>query len=241
MILNFRPQGDRGLLVEFKEEISPEIAQQVRALRQALEELAYPAIQELIPAYRSILIRFDPLQTNPKELEELVRTGSKVNNRRLIPAQVIEIPVCYSQEFGPDLESVALDAGLSQEKVIELHSRPEYLIYMLGFTPGFPYLGGLKPEIACPRLSEPRTQIAAGSVGIADQQTGIYPLASPGGWRIIGRTPLKLFDPNRSEPILLKAGDYLKFVPISLKQYENLQNQVEKQNYTPVFYDREGV
>ena len=241
MILNFRPQGDRGLLVELKEEISPEIAQQVRALRQALEEFAHPAIQELIPAYRSILIRFDPLQTNPKELEELVRTGSKANNLRLSPAQVIEIPVCYSQEFGPDLESVALHAGLSQEKVIELHSRPEYLIYMLGFTPGFPYLGGLKPEIACPRLSEPRTQIAAGSVGIADQQTGIYPLASPGGWRIIGRTPLKLFDPKRSEPILLKAGDYLKFVPISLKQYENLQNQVEKQNYTPVFYDREGV
>jgi KipI family sensor histidine kinase inhibitor len=142
-------------------------------------------------------------------------------------AETIEIPVCYGGDFGPDIEFVAQTHDLTVEEVIRIHSEPEYPIYMIGFTPGFPFLGGLPEKLHTPRLETPRTVVPAGSVGIANAQTGIYPIDSPGGWQLIGKTPLKLFDLQRSNPILLKAGDALKFKPITIYEYHRLKGEGE--------------
>jgi KipI family sensor histidine kinase inhibitor len=141
---------------------------------------------------------------------------------------VVHIPTLYGGEYGPDLEFVAQHAGLTTEEVVSVHSGSDYLTYMMGFSPGFPYLGGLSNTLTTPRLETPRTEIPAGSVGIADSQTGVYPLASPGGWRLIGRTPFKLFDPGADPPSLLKAGDYVRFVPMATEEeYLDVRQQVE--------------
>ena len=132
------------------------------------------------------------------------------------------IPVCYDGEFAPDMEDVCAHTGLQREQVIRLHTSRDYLIYMLGFLPGFPYLGGMDERIEAPRLETPRTLIPAGAVGIGGKQTGIYPLASPGGWRLIGRTPIKVYDPDREEPILYKSGDYIRFYPITEEEYKDI-------------------
>jgi KipI family sensor histidine kinase inhibitor len=141
------------------------------------------------------------------------------------PKQVVEIPVAYGGEYGPDLGEVARAHNISEEEVIKLHSEPEYPIYMLGFVAGFPYLGGMNKAIATPRKKSPRLKIEAGSVGIAGEQTGIYSVESPGGWQIIGRTPLKLYDVNRNEPVLLKAGQYIKFKPITKEEFRTMENE----------------
>ncbi|HHY76979.1 MAG TPA: 5-oxoprolinase subunit PxpB, partial [Clostridiales bacterium] len=147
------------------------------------------------------------------------------------PAKVVEIPTIYGGEYGPDIEFVAQHNNLTVDEVIEIHSSRNYLIYMLGFTPGFPYLGGMSEKIETPRLKTPRTKIPAGSVGIAGKQTGIYPIDSPGGWQLIGRTPVKLYDPLADPPVLLNAGDYVRFVPIDEKEYKSILKQVEENKY----------
>jgi inhibitor of KinA len=140
------------------------------------------------------------------------------------PARTVDIPVCYGGEFGPDLAEVAARNGLSAEEVIRIHASAEYLVYMIGFAPGFPYLGGMSGRIAAPRRSTPRLAIPAGSVGIAGEQTGVYPLETPGGWQLIGRTPIALFLPVRSPPSLLRAGDKVRFRPISRMEYEQWED-----------------
>lgn len=240
MTPRFLAQGDRGLLVEFAAEISPSVAEQVRVLVMALTDANDPSIEELIPAYRSVLIRYNPLLTHPENIKELVLKCLERKEQSRNSPKVTEIPVCYQGEFALDLASVSSHTGLSAEQIIARHSAPQYLIYMLGFTPGFPYLGGLPDELACPRLKEPRTLIPQGSVGIADRQTGIYPLASPGGWQIIGRTPLKLFDPEAAVPILLRGGDYLRFVPIDQEEFKRISHMTEKREYIPKTYPKGG-
>ena len=136
--------------------------------------------------------------------------------------KTIVIPVCYGGEFGPDLEHVAQFHGITPDEVVRLHTEPTYLIAMLGFLPGFPYLGGMDPRLEVPRLDSPRTRIPPGAVGIGGKQTGIYPLASPGGWRLIGRTPAVLYDPHRENPILYQAGDYIRFCPITREEFQRL-------------------
>ncbi len=215
--------GDRGLLVEFGATIDPEINRRVRELFLSLEKGPIRGVIEVIPTYRSVLVFYDPIQTNVDRLREEIADREKSLDRSAIPPpETTEIPVAYGDEFGPDLDFVAEHNSLSPEEVIEIHTSGNYLIYMIGFTPGFPFLGGLSERIFTPRLENPRQLVPAGSVGIANNQTGIYSIDSPGGWQLIGRTPIKLYDPSRSRPILLKPGDYLRFKRISKEEFQEV-------------------
>jgi KipI family sensor histidine kinase inhibitor len=214
------PVGDSALLIELGDEINPAINAQVQALALALDEYALPGLGEAVPAYRSLLWHYDPLLLSFDQVRELAEQALSQAQASAPPEpRLIEIPTCYGGQFGPDLEFVARHNGLKPKDVIHLHSSTLYPVYMLGFSPGFAYLGGLPPAIAAPRLSSPRTQVPAGSVGIAGAQTGIYPIATPGGWRLIGRTPLRLFDPQRRPPALLRPGDRVRFTPIDADRF----------------------
>jgi len=189
----------------------------------AIEREGIPGILEVIPTYRSILLVYDPMRIRPHEIRRIVsQLDLATSEATLPPPRKVEIPVCYGGEFGPDMEFVASYTGLTVEEVIEIHSAPLYQIYMMGFTPGFPFLGGLPQVLATPRLPTPRVQVPAGSVAIAANQTGIYPIASPGGWRLIGRTPLRLFFPERAEPFLYRPGDFIKFRPITPEEFQEI-------------------
>lgn len=212
----FRMMGETGLLVEYGAKIDLNINRKVQAVRHALFEDLPIGVVEIIPAYCSLLIVYDPLTISDEELKCSIReVGGRLTRNKMPKPETVEVPVCYGGQFGPDLAYVASHNGLTEEEVIVLHTTPNYPVYMLGFTPGFPFLGGLAEKLYTPRLDSPRTSVAAGSVGIANNQTGIYPIQSPGGWQLIGRTPLKLFDPDRKDPFLLKAGNFLQFKPIS--------------------------
>ncbi|MFW6326635.1 MAG: 5-oxoprolinase subunit PxpB, partial [Desulfovermiculus sp.] len=217
----FRLAGDRGLLVEFGTSIDPDLNRRTRSVAVCLETKAVPGIMEIVPAYASFLIVYQPDLINVHTLRETVRACLDPAGYILEDdGKVVDIPVCYSQDFGPDLPFVAQCNNLTLEEVIHLHTSGRYLIYMFGFAPGFPYLGGLDPRLHTPRLDTPRDRVEAGSVGIANNQTGIYPIASPGGWQIIGRTPLRLFTPEQADPVpLYRPGDQLRFVSISETEF----------------------
>jgi len=215
--------GDRGLLVELGAAIDPEINRKVRQTFLSLEKMPIHGVTEAIPTYRSILFFYDPLRINAERLKkEILDREKKLDKLEIPPPDTIEIQVAYGDDFGPDLEFVAHHNKLSPEEVIQIHTSGTYLIYMLGFTPGFPFLGGLSERIFTPRLENPRLVVPAGSVGIAKNQTGIYPIDSPGGWQLIGKTPIKLYDPTGSPPILLKAGNYLRFKRISREEFHEI-------------------
>lgn len=216
----FLPAGDAALVVEFGNEIDEGLNHQVRSLAYALEENPVPGLEEAVPTYRSLLIHYDPWRLSYDQLIDFVRSMLGREQECPLPEpRLAEIPTLYGGEFGPDLPFVAEHNGLSVEEVIRIHSGATYLVYMLGFSPGYAYLGGLPEAIATPRLSTPRTLVPAGTVALAGQQTGIYPIVTPGGWRLIGRTPLTLFDPEQDPPTLLQAGDRVRFVPISEEEY----------------------
>lgn len=224
--------GDKALNMEFGNSITDEINSKIRAITIAIETENIQGIVELVPTYRSLMIHYDPIKINFDELvDKLKKLEKNLNSIKLPAPEVIEIPTFYGGEHGPDIENVALHNNLTKEEVIKIHTSNEYLIYMLGFTPGFPYLGGMDKQIATPRLQAPRTKIPGGSVGIAGEQTGIYPIDSPGGWQLIGRTPLVLFDPQRENPILLKAGNYIAFKSISIEEYDEIKKSVENGTY----------
>jgi len=226
--VDYKNSGDHALVVEFKNEISKETNKKVRALSYLLGNEPINGILETVPTYRSLMIHYDPLVINQKALIlELKKKEEKMDALKLPPPMITEIPTLYGGEYGPDLVDVANHAGMTEEEVVKIHASVEYLIYMLGFTPGFPYLGGMDPRIAAPRLENPRKIIKGGSVGIADTQTGIYSLDSPGGWKLIGWTPVSLFDPEAMHPFLLKAGDYIKFQPIDQDEFEHLQRELQ--------------
>jgi KipI family sensor histidine kinase inhibitor len=201
----------------------------------ALGRQPIPGITDLVPTYRSILVYYDPMRISYSELEAKIRAleDHSVEAIAYVP-RVVEVPTVYGGGYGPDLEYVASHCGLSIEEVIRIHSGTDYLIYMMGFTPGFTYLGGMSEKIATPRLRTPRGVVPAGSVGIAEQQTGVYPTESPGGWQLIGRTPLDLFDPDRDPPVAVDTGDYLRFVPVTEGEYLDIQGRVRSGNYTIV-------
>jgi inhibitor of KinA len=218
----FRPVGDRGLLAEYGDGIDTGINRKVRAVTLALDQERRPGIVEVIPAYRSLMVVYDPIRISVGELERLLLSLERsLEEIDIPPPRTVEIPVCYGGTFGPDIEFVADHGGLSVDETIRMHSGTTYQVYMVGFTPGFPFLGGLPRQLHAPRLDTPRTWVPAGSVGIANDQTGIYTVPGPAGWRLIGQTPLKLFDPSKEEPFLYSAGDLIKFVPISEDEYRS--------------------
>ncbi len=208
--------GESAVSVQFGDQIDPRVNARVHRLVAALRDAAWDGFGEAIPAYTTLLVQFDPLRWSTDEvtnrLERLLMDLDDVPGQE--SGRLVEIPVVYGGAAGPDLEALAAAHGLTLDEVVALHALPEYRVYMIGFTPGFPYMGGLDDRIATPRRATPRTTIPAGSVGIAGAQTGIYPLESPGGWQIIGRTRLVLFDPQRDPPSLLAPGDRVRFVPI---------------------------
>jgi len=235
-----KPAGDSALLVQLGNEISPVLNAKVRALDLALQHSPIEGIIETVPAYCSLLVCFDPLKVDPLQLEEEIKRAIQSTTQHIFSKPTVTvIPVCYGGDLGPDLEFVSDYCKLPPEEVIALHSAPNYLIYMLGFTPGFPYLGGMDPRIATPRLENPRTKIPAGSVGIAGEQTGIYPVDSPGGWRIIGRTPVNIYDPFRTPPVLFSAGNYIRFQPITAEQYQTIKEQAKIGAYKVRTYNLE--
>lgn len=232
--------GDSCIVVEFGNSISLDVNARVQALRHVLEAKNISGIQELVPTYRSLAVYFDPVKAEPSRFRSLLErlastTGVGLSSEK---GKVIVIPVCYGGEFGPDLQNVVKHTGLVEEEVIKRHSAPDYYCYMLGFTPGFSYLGGMDETIATPRLSEPRERIPAGSVGIAGKQTGIYPIDSPGGWQLIGRTPLPMFDANRESPTLVDAGFWIRFHPISPEEYRSIEEKIFHGNYTLEFHEK---
>lgn len=232
--------GDCAVCVEFGNEISPEINEKIRAFKIAVEKEGIEGIVETVPTYRSLLVVYKPEVIRFKELtKKFDAIMDSMSGIQIPPPTVIEIPVLYGGEMGPDLENVASHNGKTPEEVIKIHTSEEYLIYMLGFIAGFPYLGGMSKEIATPRLKSPRVKIEGGSVGIAGEQTGIYPVASPGGWQLIGRTPLKLYDADREKPVLLEAGQYIKFRSVTEDEYRAIEKQVEDGTYAYVTYDKE--
>ena len=217
------PVGDSALLAVFTQRIAPEIGAAVAALNTRVLSANISGVDETVPAFASLMVTYDPLVTDydavaaaMQKLADVPDAGSTAENGKLVT-----IPVCYGGEFGPDLPFVARHAGLTEQEVIALHTGRDYRIYMLGFLPGFPYLGGLDERLFTPRLGTPRTAIPAGSVGIGGEQTGIYPIASPGGWQLIGRTPLKLFDPAAGM-LPYAAGDSIRFTPITKAEFNAL-------------------
>jgi inhibitor of KinA len=221
----YLPAGDKALLIEFGNEIHPDIHRRVYAMAHAVEEAKMQGLGELIPSYRSLLVEYDPLVIGFQGLkDQLEGIEKRLSHGRISESRRIEIPTLYGGEWGPDLEFVASNNGLTTQEVIRIHSSQDYLVYMLGFTPGFPYLGGNLERIATPRLKKPRIKVPTGSLGIAEKQTGIYPIESPGGWQIIGRTPLKLFNPLQAPHFLLAAGDVVRFTPIDEREYRDLLN-----------------
>ncbi|MEM3701040.1 MAG: 5-oxoprolinase subunit PxpB [Candidatus Bathyarchaeia archaeon] len=231
----YLPFGDSALVVEFGEVISLEANQKVIALNNAVSKASIIGVEETVPTYRSLLIRYNPLRTTYERLVFQIKDIEKNldNFVREIQGRRIIVPVVYGGEYGPDISFVAQYHGITEEMVVRLHSEREYRVYMIGFVAGFPYLGEVPDEIATPRLETPRLKVPAGAVGIAEKQTGIYPCEAPGGWRIIGRTPFKLFNPLQQPPTLLRPGDIVKFKPISESEFKTIEGAVSKGEWKP--------
>jgi inhibitor of KinA len=212
----FLLMGDRGLLLEFGDEISLEVNEKVRRMALAIREEGIEGIIEAVPTYRSLLIIYNPLILSIEELKERLGGIEEGLQRTPFPEpKLIRIPVVYGGPYGSDLDDVARYHRITPEEVVRLHCSKPYLIYMIGFMPGFPYMGDLPEALVTPRLKTPRLSVPPGSVAIAQRQTGIYSMESPGGWQILGRTPVRLFDPEKEFPVLLQMGDLVQFYPIS--------------------------
>lgn len=227
MDFTLQPHGDYSIIIDVGGKINETTLQRVQTITSYLEKKKFDWIVEYVPSFQTVTIYYDPIKV--AQIQPLIPpydyVSQQLNSLHDFQAQTnviprtITIPVCYGGELGPDLQHVADFNDLSTEEVIDIHANGSYLVYMIGFSPGFPYIGGMSERIATPRRSSPRSQIPAGAVGIAGIQTGIYPLKTPGGWQIIGQTPKKLFIPSKIPPSLLKAGDRIKFSPITYQEF----------------------
>lgn len=236
--MQITPLGDNALVLEVGTVIDESTHRKVQAAWRALAAAPLPAVSELVPAYTTVTVFYDPaaaVQAGASAQGIAEWMGTQLRDRLKNPPKikkpeprVVEVPVCYGGEFGPDLARVASQAKLSPEDVIKRHTKAEYLVHLIGFAPGFPYLGGLPKELHTPRHPKPRMAVPPGSVGIGGEQTGIYPLATPGGWNLIGRTPLRVFRPEQNPPVLLVAGDRVKFRSITPEEFGKLQASTSK-------------
>ena len=225
-------EGDSSVLIVFGDTISTETNQRITSTVQLIREQRIEGIVDMIPAFVSLLINYNPLVISYDALKARLEQILKIETKALETVKrVFEIPVCYGGEYGPDLQNIADHAGLTPEEVVKIHTSRDYLIYMLGFLPGFCYLGGLDERIHTPRLSTPRIRIPARSVGIGGSQTGIYPMDSPGGWQLMGMTPVKTYDPERDVPILVQAGEYIRFVEIDEAEFRRITREVQDGTY----------
>ncbi|MBE6050250.1 MAG: 5-oxoprolinase subunit PxpB [Clostridium sp.] len=223
--------SETSAYIEFGSEINPDINKKIRILCEYLENKPFYSLVEYIPYFTGMSIIYDPLKVNSlspfeKVKEKLGNILQSLDFSAEYEEHIVEIPVCYGNEYGPDIEYVAKVNNINIDEVIDIHSKGKYLVYMIGFAPGFPYLGGMSDKIATPRKSTPRTAVPKGSVGIAGMQTGVYPIETPGGWQIIGRTPINLFDADSKEKTLLKCGDIIKFYPISCEEYLKIKGKL---------------
>lgn len=229
--------GDSAITVEFGDSIDDAVNRRVFAFTDEVEHAAIAGITEFVPSYRSLLVQYDASAIGYEDLaDRLLRLATSNHDYGKPGAQsriILEIPVLYGGEFGPDLELVAKHAKLPMDEVIRIHSHQPYRVYMLGFSPGFPYLGGMDPRIACPRMKTPRTLVPAGSVGIAETQTGVYPNDSPGGWQLIGRTPVRLFNPLAEPPALARPGQFIQFIPVDKAGFQDIATAVDTGAYQP--------
>jgi len=225
--IQYYPLGDSAIVIQLGNEISESIQHHISSICSFLEDYSFEGFIEYVPAFTTVTIFYDALITDYETAQSLLQDMllEIMEGIEEKDAPVVEIPVLYGGTQGPDLSDVATHAGISETEVIALHTAGEYLVYMIGFAPGFPYLGGMNEKIATPRKETPRSKIAAGSVGIAGAQTGVYPIETPGGWQIIGQTPLELFDVERQPPALLKAGDKLRFIAISEAEFKKIKGQ----------------
>ena len=234
------PVGDCAISIDFGQVIDPKINRQIRQIIEQIKDLQLDGIIELVPTYCALLVQYDAMVYSYSDicriLEPTLQESVTDSANELVT--IVEIPTVYGGEFGPDLGFVASHNHLSEAEVVSIHSGTDYLVYMLGFIPGFTYLGGMDPRIATPRLSSPRTLIPAGSVGIAGEQTGTYPSDSPGGWQIIGRTPLTMYDMSKKQAALLRAGDYVRYVPIDENEFHRIKSL--GMEYIPSIYEIES-
>ncbi|WKA55019.1 5-oxoprolinase subunit PxpB [Planococcus shixiaomingii] len=231
MDYSFSPLGDHAVVIEVGQEISEAVQAKVRTISQLLESRPPDWMVEAIPAFTTIAVFYNPLAAQyaaaVAELKELVQQTEEVT---ALKSRTVEIPVCYGGEFGPDLEFVAAHNGLTPEEVISIHTSGTYSVHMIGFAPGFPFIGGMSEKIAAPRRDSPRLRIPERTVGIAGKQTGVYPIETPGGWQLIGRTPLRLFRPEDEVPSLLRAGDKIVFKKITESEYHAWEGSRDAEN-----------
>ena len=231
MKVRFLASGDRALVVEFGDRIERALSNDVLRLDASLRSSRLPGVVETVPTFRSLMVHYDPVATTCADLERAI--ASLLDRRPDPRATTIlwRVPVCYEGSFAPDLGDVANRTGLPPGEVVALHSAPRYHVYMLGFLPGFPYMGDLPHELALPRRADPRLRVPAGSVSIATTLTAIYPYESPGGWHLIGVTPIRLFDPARSRPALLAPGDNVQFEPIDPASFASIRKAADSGKY----------
>ena len=226
-MMKYKLSGDTALIIKAGDEISEEINGVIRKILIRIESENIDGVVDFIPSYNELMICFDPLLTDFGQLTGRIRLiEDDIGSIELPDMPMTEVPVLYGGQEGPDLAEVAENCKMTPEDVINIHCSAEYMVYMLGFTPGFCYLGGMDNRIATPRKKDPRLKIPAGSVGIADYQTGIYPLESPGGWQVIGKTPIRLFDPHRSPEFIFRAGDRIRFRQISENEYDKIEKEI---------------
>jgi KipI family sensor histidine kinase inhibitor len=224
--------GDTALAVEFGERIDRAVSERVLALYERLAQTLPPGVVELVPTFRSLMVHYDPLRTSRAELSQLLERTLRGLEGARPAARRWSIPVCYDPAFGLDLQEVASRTGLAPADVIACHSAVIYHVYMIGFTPGYPYMGDLPAQLALPRREDPRTEVPSGSVAIATSMTAVYTLQSPGGWHILGRTPVPLWNRRRSPPSLLAPGDKVRFVPVAMDEYDRVARQAEAGEFT---------
>ena len=220
--------GDTVLILEFGERIDPHLSRRVNALDQALRRAPPAGVIETVPTFRSLAIHYDPDRISFEALTGKLHELAEETSEAAAQTRLWRIPACYDAEFGPDLREIGERAALTPEQVIECHASRRYLVYMMGFLPGFPYMGNVAEPIALPRRERPRTRVPKGSVAVATEMTAVYTLESPGGWHILGRTPVRFFDIERAHPALLAPGDEVKFEPISREDYEAIRKQLSE-------------